>query len=179
MSMTWYDKLVQVIADCTHMPRLKLVFRSFPPAVAGYVAKLRQEFPFISEDYTRFSSLTDGASLWMYEVYGSGASKMPSLACLHVRWQPNAEKLRAFPFAEDPGGNCIAMRENGEIVQFDLRAESDSDCITLAPCFGELLDNVLMGERFDWLFDVPPSEIEDNEWLAYLRHKGWLSPCIA
>jgi len=178
MSMTWYDKLVQVIADCTHMPRLRIVFRSFPPAVSGYAAKLRQEFPFISEDYTRFLSLTDGASLWMYEFYGSGALKMLSLESLRVRWQPNAEKLRVFPFAEDPGGNCIAMRESGEIVQFDLNGESDSDGITLAQSFGELLDNVLMGERFYSLFDVPPSEIEDNEWLAYLRHKGWLSPRI-
>lgn len=177
--MAWDEKLLITIADFDSMPMLRIVFRSFPPAEANYVTRLRQQFPFVHDDYDRFLSITDGASLWMYEFYGSGSSEMPALGDLLSRWQPNLDKLKVFAFAEDPGGNCIAMRENGEIVQFDFRAESDADCIVLAPSFGEFLDDVLMGDNFYSLFDVPASEIEDNEWLEYLRQKGWLSKSSA
>jgi len=173
--MAWDEKLLTTITDFDSMPMLRIVFRSFPPAAANFVRGLRRQFPFIDDDYDRFLLLTDGASLWMYEFYGSGASAMPALSDLLSRWQPNLGKVKVFPFAEDPSGNCIAMRENGEIVLFDFRAESDSDCIALAPTFGVFLDDVLMGENFYSLFDIPSSEIENNEWLQYLRQKGWHS----
>ena len=173
--MAWDDKLLTTIADFDGTPMLRIVFRSFPPAEANYIRGLRHQVPFVPDDYERFLSITDGASLWMYELYGSGGSEMPALSDLHSRWQANIEKLKVFAFAEDPSGYCIATRESGEVVQFDFRAETDADCIVLAPSFGEFLDDVLMGERFYSLFDVPASEIEDNEWLEYLRQKGWFS----
>ncbi|MCA9046008.1 MAG: SMI1/KNR4 family protein, partial [Planctomycetaceae bacterium] len=103
-----------------------------------------------------------------------GASQMPSLSKLHERWRRNSDRFLMFPFGEDPGGDCIAMRENGEIIRFDFTAESESDCLVLAASFGEFLNDVLMGAGFYSLFDVPASELEDNEWLVYLRQKGWL-----
>lgn len=172
--MTWDEKLSSTMAALEGSPSLRIVFRCFAPAGAEYLRELQRKYPFLDEDYSQFLSLTDGASLWMYEFYGSGVSEMSALEDLYERWRSNVDQLRVFPFAEDPNGNCIAMRVGGEIVQFDFRAESDSDCIVLARSFSELVGEVLMGERFYSLFDVPPSEIEDNEWIDYLKQRGWL-----
>jgi hypothetical protein len=175
MSMAWEDKLLATIDDSKHMPLLKLVFRCARPVDGSFVKELQRKYPFLDDEYRRFLSITDGASLWMYEFFGSGSSEMSALEELMQRWQPTTDRLRVFPFAEDPGGNCIAMRETGEVIQFDCRAESDTECIVLAQSFGQFVDNVLMGEDFYSLFDIPAAEFEDNEWTEYLKQKGWLS----
>lgn len=177
--MTWEEKLLTAIDDSKDMPMPKIVFRFARPVDGSFVEDLQRKYPFLDHEYCRFLSVTDGASLWMYEFFGSGSSKMPALEDLMQRWPPNVDSLRVFPFAEDPSGNCIAMRENGEVIQFGFRAESDTDCTALAQSFGQFVGNVLMGEDFYSLFDIPATEFEDNEWTDYLKQKGWLSQSSA
>ncbi|PQO37542.1 hypothetical protein DTL21_06245 [Bremerella cremea] len=172
--MGWDEKLRTTIADSQTVSNLKIVFRSAGPADERFITHLREQYPFIAGDYCRFLAITDGAGLWMYEFFGSGASRMPAIRDLINRWRPISEKLQVFPFAEDPEGNCISMRINGEIIQYGVEIESDSHCIVLANSFGDFLDHMLMGEGFYSLFEVPPTEIENNEWLDYLKQKGWL-----
>lgn len=173
--MAWEEKLLTAIGDSKDMPTLKVVFRFAQPVNGGFVVDLQRRYPFLDDEYCRFLSITDGASLWMYEFFGSGSSEMPALESLNQRWRSNVDKLQVFPFAEDPSGNCIGMRQNGEIIQFDFRTESDADCTVLAQSFGLFVDNLLMGEGFYSLFGIPAKEFGDNEWTNYLKHKGWLS----
>ncbi|MBA4030569.1 MAG: hypothetical protein C0478_06715 [Planctomyces sp.] len=175
INMAWDEKLLTAMDDSKDMSILKIVFRFAPPVNYSFINDLQRKYPFLDDEYCRFLSITDGASLWMYEFFGSGSLEMPALEGLMQRWQPNVDKLRVFPFAEYPGGNCIAMRENGEVIQFDFRAESDTDCTVLAQSFGLFVGNVLMGEDFYSLFDIPATDLRDNEWTDYLKQKGWLS----
>jgi len=172
--VSWESKLIETIKAAASDPMMGVVFGTSAPADPSFIQHLKESKPNLDDDYLRFLSLTDGAQLWMYVLGGSGRSALPSLEILDRRWKPNTERLGVFPIGEAPDGSCIAIAENGRVVQFDYRAEQPSDIIDLASSFSTLLDDVFMGHLFYSLFDVPPEEIEDNEWTDYLRKKGWL-----
>jgi len=155
-----------------------MVFDAAEPADPTYLKELKVTYPALDADYIRFLSITDGAQIWWYTFAGSGRSSLPSLETLKTRWQPSIDKLDVFPIGEEPSGLCVAITQNGRIVQFDYRAECESDLIELAPSFDMFLDGVLMGERFYSLFDISPSEIEDNDWLEFIKKRGWLSDVV-
>jgi hypothetical protein len=172
--MAWQNKFSEIISDSQSNLKLRIVFRHFPPVDSICIANLRQAFPLIPDEYCELLSITDGASLWMYELYGSGLSEMFALKDLHSRWQPLLTSLRVFPFAEDPSGNCIAIRETGEIVMIDFHVETYADCIQISPSFDTFIDQMLMGENFYSLIGLDPSNSENNEWVEYLFSKGWI-----
>ncbi|RCS44198.1 SMI1/KNR4 family protein [Bremerella cremea] len=173
--MSWRKKLLTTIEDSKTIPALKIVFRSAQPADHKFIMQLQEKYPFIDDEYCQFLAITDGASLWVYELFGSGMSRIPAIEGIIHRWRTNTENLQVFPFAEDPDGNCIAMRKNGNIIQYSYKDELDSDCIILANSFSDFLGDVLMGKDFYSLFDIPATEIKNNEWLYYLDRKGWLN----
>lgn len=175
IGMAWKVKLLEVIEDSKRMPILNVVFRHALPADGRFISDLQERCPFLDSDYIEFLSFTDGASFWMFEFCGSGASQMRALKDLARRWNPNVEALKLFPIGEAPSGDCIAIRESGEVVQLDYRADADAECASLARSFGELINDKLMGSEFLSLPDVPSLDRGGNEWVDYLLQKGWLS----
>lgn len=175
MSMTWESKLAETVEAVKDNLKLGMVFDTAEPANSEFLANLKASHPYLDDDYVRFLSISDGAQIWWYVLAGSGQSSLTSLETLEARWKPSIEQFGVFPIGEDPAGACVAITQDGRVVQFDYRAETESDLVELAPSFDAFLDEVLMGERYYSLFDVPPSEIEDNHWLEFMKQKEWIS----
>lgn len=173
--MNWEFKFAEAAKAAKDNLKLGMVFDAIEPADPSFIADLKASHPYLDDDYLQFLSITNGAQIWWYIFAGSRTSTLATLESLQSRWRPNIIHMRLFPIAEDPGGACIAMTQDRRIVQFDHRAESKSDLIELASCFSDFLNDVLMGEKFYSLFNVDSSELKDNEWLDFMKSKGWVA----
>ncbi|HXK59512.1 MAG TPA: SMI1/KNR4 family protein [Acidobacteriota bacterium] len=167
--MVWKEKIAALIADRDKRDALKMLFDCAANGCPDeFIQTLVEKFPFLPADYLEFLRFTDGAQLDLFVLFGSGESSFPPLESLMRRWAEVLPPREACPIGEDSGGGVFWIAPDGRVhLHYIDSAESEA----LAQSYGELLSEVFLGPRYLSLF--PRGATARNEWLLYLREKGW------
>jgi len=170
--MTWLEKLRRTQDAARVIPELGIVFDIGAGMNALELAKVRQSFPFVDEQYLKCLGETGGLQIDMYHLFGSETDGFTPLADGWRRWLP-VVKGGGIPIGEDPSGDCIVLCKDGEIRLMSIHIGSVDEGRVLAKSFAEFLSDVLMGPRFPTLFPLGYTPSHENEWTKFLRSQGW------
>ncbi|WP_339912249.1 SMI1/KNR4 family protein [Symmachiella dynata] len=167
------------------------------PASVTFIQAVQEKYPFVSEEYLDFLRNTDGCTLNIWFFMGSGAphfipewvfdpsgcrcpalfGEAQALSESLPKWRNVAELGLYLPIGRDGCAETyFLMLEDGQILEIDCETKKTSWDRIIANSFGELLDNVIIGEKYYTLGCDDPgdwSPYNENDWTRFLNEQGW------
>ncbi|TWU09119.1 hypothetical protein CA54_43590 [Symmachiella macrocystis] len=170
------------------------------PASDEFIDSVQKTYPFVSDEYLEFLRYTDGCRIHYQCFLGSGAphfipewlfapsafqcpalfDEAQALSESLPKWRNVAELGPFLPIASDGGAGSaeayFLMLEDGRILEIDCETKKTSWDQVIANSFGELLDNIIMGEKHYLLGCDDPgdwSPYNENDWTRFLNEQGW------
>lgn len=132
-----------------------------------FLDQLRRRWPFVPDSYLKFLSVTDGAQIDLFVLYGSGRSSYPGIFSENARANRSYSN-DALAIGEDASGGEFVMLSNGAIQVH--RSDPPEPPELVAANFDDLLDQVMLGPRYYAFFGKPRKH---TDWGDFLHEEGW------